>query len=81
MRIKSNKRLLARISNHEVGVRYPDLIPYIACNIVAQRNNTIFKPNCYRRFSNWFYWANTREGHDFWRKIDKTLHTVYSENI
>ena len=73
MRIDSNKRLLARIRNHEVGVRYPDLIPYIACNIVTQRDNSIFNPSCYRRFSNWFYWANTKEGHDYWDKINRDL--------
>ena len=80
MQIKSNKRLLARIHNHEVGVRYPDLIPYIACNIVTQGDNSIFKPSCYRRFGNWFYWAKTREGHDYWKGIDKTLHPVNNEN-
>ena len=73
MQIKSNKRLLARIRNHEVGVRYPDLIPYIACNIVIQRDDSIFSRSCYRRFSNWFLWINTREGLDYWRGIDKTL--------
>ena len=80
MQIKSNKRLLARIRNHEVGVRYPDLIPYIACNIVIQKDNSIFKPWGYRVFSNWFYWAKTKEGHDFWHEIDKTLHPVNNEN-
>ena len=75
MQIKSNKQLLDRIRNHEVGVRYPDLIPCIACNIVTQRDDTIFNYNCYRRFSNWFYWANTKEGHDYWHEIDKTLYT------
>ena len=80
MQIKSNKRLLARIRNHEVGVKYPDLIPYIACNIIIQQDNSIFAPACYRRFSNWFYWANTREGHDYWQHIDNTLYTVNSEN-
>ena len=79
MQIKSNKRLLARIHNHEVGIRYPDLIPYIACNIVIQRDNSIFKPGCYRRFSNWFLWAKTREGIDYWREIDKTLSPVNHE--
>ena len=81
MQIKSNKRLLARIRNHEVGIRYPDLIPYIACNIVIQKDNSIFNRHCYRRFSNWFLWINTKEGHDFWCKIDDTLHTVNNENI
>ena len=79
MQIKSNKRLLARIHNHEVGIRYPDLIPYIACNIVIQRDNSIFRFNCYRHFANWFYWAKTKEGHDYWHKINKTLRTVKHE--
>ena len=80
MQIKSNKRLLDLISKHPVGIKYPDLIPYIACNIVIQRDNTIFKSNCYRRFSNWFYWAKTKEGYDYWYRIDKSLHTVNTEN-
>ena len=80
MQIKSNKYLLARIRNHEVGVRYPDLIPYIACNIVIQRDNSIFSPACYRRFANWFYWAKTKEGYDYWCQIYKTLHPVNNEN-
>ena len=80
MKIKSNKRLLNLIRNHEVGVRYPNLIPYIACNIIIQRDNSIFKHGCYRYFSNWFYWANTKEGHDYWREINKTLHPVSNEN-
>ena len=81
MQIKSNKYLLAKIRNHEVGIKYPNLIPYIACNIVIQKDNAIFSHSCYRRFSNWFLWINTKEGHDFWRKIDNTLHTVNNENI
>ena len=80
MQIKSNKRLLARIRNHEVGVRYPNLIPYIACNIVIQRANSIFEPGRYRRFSNWFYWEITREGHEYWREIDRTLQPVIDED-
>ena len=80
MQIKSNKYLLARIRNHEVGVRYPDLIPYIACNIVIQRDNSIFSLACYRHFANWFYWAKTKEGHDYWHRIDKTLSIVNTEN-
>ena len=80
MQIKSNKRLLVRIRNHEVGVRYPGLIPYIAYNIIIQRDDSIFKHSCYRRFSNWFYWEITREGHDFWCWVDKTLYTVNTEN-
>ena len=73
MQIKSNKLLLAKIRNHEVGIRYPDLIPYIACNIVIQRYNDIFNPNSYRRFSNWFLWRKSREGHDYWSRINETL--------
>ena len=73
MQIKSNKHLLARIRNHEVGIKYPDLIPRIACNIVIQRDNSIFSPACYRRFTNWFYWAKTKEGHDYWDAIANTL--------
>ena len=80
MQIKSNKRLLTRIRNHKVGIKYPNLIPYIACNIVIQKDNAIFSRSCYRCFANWFYWAKTKEGHDFWRKIDNTLHTVNNEN-
>ena len=79
MQIKSNKYLLARISNHEVGIRYPDLIPAIACNIVIQRDNNIFRHACYRRFANWFYWVKTKEGHDYWCRIAKTLYTVKHE--
>lgn len=80
MQIKSNKYLLARIRNHEVGVRYPDLIPRIACNIVIQRDNSIFSHACYSRFINWFYRAKTKEGYDYWYRIDETLHTVNTEN-
>ena len=80
MQINSNKRLLARIRNHEVGIKYPDLIPRIACNIIIQRDDSIFKISCYSRFSNWFYWAKSKEGYDYWRQIDKTLHTVNTEN-
>ena len=80
MQIKSNKRLLAKISKHEVGIKYPDLIPHIAFNILIQRDNSIFSRACYSCFSNWFYWAKTKEGHDYWRGINKTLHTVNTEN-
>ena len=80
MKIKSNKSLLARIRKHEVGIKYPDLIPRIAFNILIQKDNSIFNYNCYRRFSNWFYWAKTREGYDYWREIYKTLSPVNTEN-
>ena len=81
MKIKSNKRLLHLISNHEVGIIYPNLIPYMACNIVTQRDDSIFKSYGYCRFAIWFYWAKTKEGHDFWDKIRNTLHTVNNENV
>ena len=80
MQIKSNKRLLDRIRHHEVGVRYPDLIPYIACNIVIQRDNSIFAPACYSCFSIWFCWANSREGHEYWREINRTLQPVIDKD-
>ena len=80
MQIKSNKLLLNRIRNHEVGIRYPNLIPYIACNIVTQRDNSIFKSACYRRFANWFYWAKTKEGHDYWCEVHRTLQPVIDED-
>ena len=80
MQIKSNKRLLAIIRNHEVGVRYPDLIPYIACNIVIQKDNSIFSHTFYRYFDYWFCWANTREGHDYWREINRTLISVSNKD-
>ena len=80
MQIKSNKRLLARISKHEVGVRYPNLIPYIACNIVIQKDNNIFIPDFYRHFSTWFHWANTKEGHEYWSEINRALQLVIDED-
>ena len=73
MKIKSNKRLLNRIRNHKVGIRHPGLIPCIAYNIIIQRDDSIFKPDYYRRFENWFYWAKTKEGHYYWHEINKTL--------
>ena len=80
MQIKSNRCLLNLISNHEIGIRYPDLIPYIACNIVIQRDDSIFAPTCYRRFSNWFLWMESKEGHDYWCEVNKTLHPVNNED-
>ena len=79
MQIKSNKLLLARIRNHEVGIKYPDLIPRIAFNILIQRDNSIFEPGCYKRFSNWFLWVNTKEGYDYWHWVYKTLSPVKHE--
>ena len=73
MKIKSNKRLLNLISKHEVGIVYPNLLPYIAYNIVIQKNNNIFDPEYYPDFSNWFYWVESREGHDYWARIYETL--------
>ena len=76
MQITSNKRLLNLISKHEVGIIYPNLIPYIARNIVLQRNNTILDPYQYPYFSNWFYWANTKEGPEYWSRINRTLLSI-----
>ena len=73
MKISSNKQLLARIRNHEVGVRYPDLIPRIAFNILIQKDTAIFDPNYYPRFDWWFQWTISREGHDYWYEISCTL--------
>ena len=73
MQIKSNKRLLNLISKHKVGIIYPNLIPYIACNIVIQRDNTIFSPDSYPYFTYWFFWRESREGHNYWSRINETL--------
>ena len=73
MQIKSNKCLLNLISKHKVGIIYPNLIPYIVSNIVLQRDNTIFIPDAYLKFSNWFYWIESREGHNYWSRINETL--------
>ena len=73
MKIKSNKYLLARIRNHEVGIKYPDLIPAIACNIVIQRGDSIFNPTSYRHFSNWFYLVKAKEGYYYWYNINRDL--------
>ena len=73
MQIKSNKYLLARIRNHEVGIMYPNLIPYITLNIVLQRDNGVFNPDYYPYFRNWFFWAESREGHVYWSRINETL--------
>ena len=80
MQIKSNKQLLAKIRNHEVGVRYPDLIPYIACNIVTQRDDSIFDPEYYYDFSNWFYWIESEEGHIYWSRVNLTLRQGINED-
>ena len=73
MQIKSNKYLLNLISKHEIGIMYPNLIPYIACDIVIQGANDIFNPEYYSYFRNWFFWAESREGHNYWSRINKTL--------
>ena len=73
MQIKSNKCLLNLISKHEVGIMYPNLIPYITLNIVLQRDNGIFNPDYYPYFRNWFYWVESREGHIYWSRINETL--------
>ena len=73
MQIKSNKLLLARIRNHEVGIKYPDLIPRIAFNILIQKDNNIFNPKSYNHFTWWFHWATSKEGYDYWSAIANTL--------
>ena len=73
MQINSNKHLLDIIRKHEVGIKYPDLIPCIAFNILIQKDNSIFDPDCYYYFHYWFYWKFTREGHEYWDKINNTL--------
>ena len=80
MQIKSNRCLLNLISKHKVGIIYPDLIPYIAYNIVIQRNNNIFDPEYYYDFSNWFYWVESSEGHIYWSRINETLYQVSNED-
>ena len=73
MQIKSNKYLLNLISKHKVGIMHPNLIPRIVRNIVFQKDTTIFDPEYYPDFSNWFYWAESREGHDYWARVNRTL--------
>ena len=80
MQIKSNKCLLNLISKHKVGIMYPNLIPHIARNIVLQRDNTIFNPDYYPNFSNWFYWVESREGHIYWSRVNVLLRQVNNEN-
>ena len=80
MQIKSNKCLLNLISKHKVGIIYPNLIPYIARNIVLQRDNTIFDPEYYPDFSNWFYWVESIEGHIYWSRVNGILRQVSNED-
>ena len=80
MQIKSNRCLLNLISKHKVGIIYPNLIPRIVRNIVLQRDNTIFDPEYYPDFSNWFYWVESREGHIYWSKVNVALRQVSNED-
>ena len=80
MQIKSNKCLLNLISKHKVGIIYPNLIPYIARNIVLQRDNTIFDPEYYHDFSNWFYWIESIEGHIYWSRVNGILRQGINED-
>ena len=73
MQIKSNKHLLAKIRKHEVGIKYPDLIPRIAFNILIQKDTNIFNPKSYHHFTWWFHWGTSREGYDYWDAIAITL--------
>ena len=80
MQIKSNKCLLNLISKHQVGIMYPNLIPRIVRNIVLQRDNTIFDPEYYYDFSNWFYWVESREGHIYWSNVNVILRQGINED-
>ena len=73
MWIDSNKQLLNMIRRHEVGIKYPDLIPCIAFNILIQKDTTIFNPKSYHHFTWWFHWETFREGYDYWNEIAITL--------
>ena len=73
MWIDSNKRLLNMIRRHEVGIKYPDLIPCIAFNILIQKDTTIFNPKNYHHFTWWFHWETSREGYNYWNEIAITL--------
>ena len=73
MKIHSNKQLLDAIRKHEVGIKYPELIPRIVLNIFIQKDTTIFNPNYYPRFDWWFTWVKSQEGHEYWYKISNTL--------
>ena len=73
MKINSNKDLLDIISKNEVGIKYPDLIPRIAFNILIQKRNMIVIADYYYHFYCWFRWSATREGHAYWDEIDTTL--------
>ena len=80
MQIKSNRCLLNLISKHRVGIIYPHLIPRIVRNIVLQRDNTIFDPEYYPDFSNWFYWVESREGHIYWSNVNRILRQGINED-
>ena len=69
MKIHSNKELLDIIRNHKVGIKYPELIPRIALNILIQKDTSIFDPAYSSYFGQWFQWGNTREGYDYWFNI------------
>ena len=73
MKIHSNKQLLDAIRKHEVGIKYPELIPRIVLNIFIQKDTTIFDPTFFSDFSWWFQWSSTREGYDYWFNIAITL--------
>ena len=76
MKIYSNKQLLNLISNHEVGIKYPELIPRIAFNILIQKDTTIDDLDRYPNFNWWFLWATSREGYDYWNEIASSLEVV-----
>ena len=76
MKIYSNKQLLNLISNHEVGIKYPELIPRIMFNILIQQNISILDPNYYPSFKSWFYWPDSLEGYTYWATVNATLKVV-----
>ena len=73
MKIHSNKQLLDTIRKHKVGIKYPELIPSIAFNILIQRDKCIFNPEYYDDFGWWFGWDLTKEGRDYWYNIAISL--------
>ena len=81
MKISSNHQLLDRISKHEVGIKYPSLIPCIAFNILIQRDKCIFNPEYSDHFDWWFRWDITKEGHEYWMNIAHTLPNTYPNHV
>ena len=80
MKINSNVDLLRRIQESSVGTYLPDEIPKIVVNVVLQRNE--HKVLHINSFNSWFYWANTREGYEYWQDKYRYLQDkVYANKI